>query len=1153
MKQCLFEQHLVIFTADLRLGETKPVAAPGNSLASEQPLSPKHPVTKPTMGVFRNVAGNKRTIDGRFKAHSPSHGSAAAQSPLQKLLPTLRSRPQPTVNANVPVTSTETPRNSFPQEFLPPTPHTSTSTPKDGDDLTTRLIKAMDAAGPSSGTPYIIEEKELLMHLKEDRELRWEDIEKYFPHRKSWASMQSQYSGRLKGRYVPKYRGTQTLAPHSELQSSNIRKRSLRVQDKRALESESSFKDEDLEMMDRAETHHEFFEPTMNAIRPLRHHRPRHEGISTLGEVQPAISSIQLRHLDSKPRTKIRPPLRYTSSPGLLTDELDRSRAALSSMTQKLARSPAIQNRQNRNTHTRKRQSLHVYRPYLDKPERDFLEHSGDKDIWTVDPNVFMQWNSEILHVDFTEDEANILEASLRSLRPRDRFPASPKRASSPTKRIREMLAFANNQEIDHLAFRAVSHGDFINRTVDSITSFIRDVINGHVASKTVIQRLNSRDTSRSSLDSLLRDRELGTGTRRATKSAVPQVMAQMYDTLGPTLSFNGTSSDINCVTWSPNGEHFAIGSAALTDLSSMQYNRQNNLLLGRINDSVLWELPDHAIKRDAHFGVNATHAMQASQDPYLFTTVSAIEFAESNIMLSAGYDSCVRLWEVNTEDSPSLAYRVPCQRPVDLLSVTRLGLFATAKKSSGDAIRVWKYDIDASGEIENCKKYARLESQQAVDGIRYQIEPSCLRWNPLTTSPQFLLGGFSARDDEQRHGETCLWDLQAERLVGLSINKRNVFDAVWSPSIFGRFAVGCGADGMVNRGTKSVIRIYDSRWIPASARLITNTWRTFEMECPASDMNDVVFNRRDDFLLSSGCTNGKVYVWDLRSPNQCLHQFEHGEPLVELDASRPREAADTGVRFLSWDGAGRLLYSGSSDGVVAAWNPYLAPEDALHRHVIQLNTGVMAGSFSPDFSNLLLGDVQGCATMLSVGNEDKTLRDCDEFKFIDAVEKKQEMHENFTNMDGTQGPENVQQPVIDMKDVIQIPTNPGLIANDDGVYDSGASKSRIPRQGTEAPMQCLRCESELISANPVLDDDVRLNEVLVCLNCRQAWRVNALGYQTEDLIELGEPPVPAVSTPEPTKEVRKTRLAPVRVPEHIHNMWEIEKGLKRQLRIAQS
>jgi hypothetical protein len=79
-------------------------------------------------------------------------------------------------------------------------------------------------------------------------------------------------------------------------------------------------------------------------------------------------------------------------------------------------------------------------------------------------------------------------------------------------------------------------------------------------------------------------------------------------------------------------------------------------------------------------------------------------------------------------------------------------------------------------------------------------------------------------------------------------------------------------------------------------------------------------------------------------------------------------EETDSGVKFAAWGRTCDRFYTGSSDGVVKAWNIRAPPGQAFIRDVISLSGGVSTGKFSPDFSNLILGDSTGKVHLLSFG-----------------------------------------------------------------------------------------------------------------------------------------------------------------------------------------
>jgi len=348
------------------------------------------------------------------------------------------------------------------------------------------------------------------------------------------------------------------------------------------------------------------------------------------------------------------------------------------------------------------------------------------------------------------------------------------------------------------------------------------------------------------------------------------------------------------------------------------------------------------------------------------------------------------------------------------------------------------------------------------------------------------------------------------------------------------------------------------------------NSGYTYELECPAFDMNDVLFNPFDDNLVSVGCTDGVTYVWDLRNPDDILHRLSHGEALIELDESYEREKMDTGVRFVSWGQTGRHLFTGSSDGAVSSWNPYLSPEDVHIEDVAQLKSGVMSGAFSPDFSNLLLGEVNGTVSVLSVGSENS-----EDFIFERAdpgsrTNKKNEVsgiEEGATLIEsgkislrpfGDLGKQAVQgrkyhltgyndraADASDLREAAKImqenfrPSRspckldhhfPLITEEEQG--DNGASRARIPESVRYAPrsdkpapiLECFRCQKAL----QTVEVDAAVEEVL-CHGCDLAWRVDILGFTAKTRRQLD-----GVFLPDPTDENEQ-----VTVERYYNSLWQ--------------
>ncbi|EKG21040.1 hypothetical protein MPH_01669 [Macrophomina phaseolina MS6] len=447
-----------------------------------------------------------------------------------------------------------------------------------------------------------------------------------------------------------------------------------------------------------------------------------------------------------------------------------------------------------------------------------------------------------------------------------------------------------------------------------------------------------------------------------------------------------GTSGDVNTVAWSPNGTHFAAGSACLVDSNSMQYNRRNNLLFGDVSCRSLYELADHYTKRRMpESGVNSNRSMHVTQDSRLFQTVSMVAFSsDGSLMFSAGYDKKVRIYDITGNRVPegsdvTLRHRAK----VDLLSVSAQDLIATGcQRSKQNSIKV----INSLEAVQRCHDedfnpvVHNFSSRKAAERPENGIFPSALRFDPTGL---YLLAGFASTSKEElTSGETCLWDIQTGERLAIAPETRNVFDVAWNPWCQTRplFAVGCVAGANVNRGVRSIVKMYDVR-APLKYGL------TMELDCPALDMNDILYCPFDENLIVAGCTNGKTYVWDLRRPHpeDYLCSLVHGYPLMELgeDDEASRERLDTGVRFCSWGHDRRHFYTGSSDGVVKVWDPYRALEDVFVKDVVQLNSGVMSGAFSPDYTSLLLGEVNGTVNVLEVGQCDRSIKDMDHFKLL--------------------------------------------------------------------------------------------------------------------------------------------------------------------------
>ncbi|KAK8151915.1 hypothetical protein BC567DRAFT_213377 [Phyllosticta citribraziliensis] len=626
-------------------------------------------------------------------------------------------------------------------------------------------------------------------------------------------------------------------------------------------------------------------------------------------------------------------------------------------------------NIQPKKTKPEVRKTYRNKKPYLTSFERQSLHSVLNEGTW--DEEGLKDWHGVSVHIGLNPQELLKLEEVIVDVLRESEADLAQLQARG---RIEALMKDTEEADVFEIAAIASQRKAFQDRTKESIEAALRDAQDGCLLNtKTTLSE--SRPTA-PSITSIVRQREL----RRNLNVPTTTMTTMILDTIGPSMSFTGTSNDVNTVAWAPDGVHFAAGSACHVDSDSMQYNRPNNLLFGSIHERTLLELPEHHTLRERPAsGPNSSNTMHVTQDRRLFQTVAALCFSPNGkSMYSAGYDGMLRMWDIK-ESGARQRLKMFRNAKIDLLTMSKNGLLATgAQRTTTNAITI--FDPNQSGDLERWS-ISGFNSRRAAQRPENMIYPSTIRFDPH--AGKYLLAGFASTSREELTcGESCLWDLQSGTQLHLFPETRNVFDVAWNPSRSSQldFAVGCVAGSNVNRGVRSVVKMYDIRSREKCGMSI-------ELDCPALDMNDVMWCPHDENLIVAGCTNGKTYVWDVRRahPEIPLYSLEHDQPLMELADPESRERLDTGIRFCSWGHSKNRFYTGSSDGVVKSWDLYRAREDALVRNVVQLNSGVMCGSFSPDFTSLLLGEVNGTINVLEVGKEDRSIRDMDSFNLKPA------------------------------------------------------------------------------------------------------------------------------------------------------------------------
>ena len=465
---------------------------------------------------------------------------------------------------------------------------------------------------------------------------------------------------------------------------------------------------------------------------------------------------------------------------------------------------------------------------------------------------------------------------------------------------------------------------------------------------------------------SILRHRELGgcpgLNSRNLQKKLRQNVLERG---LSKWKAWAGASKDIITAAWSPGGTNFAVGASTDLDALNLRYNRNNNLLWGDTEQVELTELPDHHLPRCTFPNIDsneeAGHA-SAILDPHVFTTVSTICFNESGSQMYTGsYDRSVKIWDAaKGKKRPKCVATINHTARVELLSermTPHSCILATAQRDIDHPVSVVEIKADDPG----CAQFtAKLTSERAQ---KMGLLPTALRWGTVPSwTDHILLAGFAENrneeGDRERQGDLVLWDaLKLEPMLRLVPAAQCVFDLAWHPRLPLFAAATTPGSLLSSKRTKSVIRT----WTPYDSGS-----RIMEFECPALDINEILFNPLDHNYICAACTNGSAYMWDVRRPDETVQILQHGQGIEEIDEHRPREEQDTGMRFISWSEDGSQLYTGSSDGTVKHWNPFVAQEDCLIQDLAVFDSGVMCGTFSPDYSTLLIGLCKGAVQLLS-------------------------------------------------------------------------------------------------------------------------------------------------------------------------------------------
>ncbi|KAF2755163.1 hypothetical protein EJ05DRAFT_124494 [Pseudovirgaria hyperparasitica] len=830
-----------------------------------------------------------------------------------------------------------------------------------------------------------------IVYLKEVKGFRWSEIQKYFPFR-TFGTLQSKYCKELK------YKSAELLKTISE--GPQVENYVNETRDRRPKRTKEQLPTDKETEIDSYETLRQTEMPQASIARPKRLRQieapvvvdamqadaPDWSGEEIDIDIIDSIPVHTHRRMDLNPTNHVRskchdqdcdcdancdydPDLTLVSVPGMRMSKCGKF-GYLPTRTNDLPDPTVVTG------HHTEAVVQTVYRPYLPHDERQVVRRSRKR-------SAESPWSSDTLHEDFYDDELKALENGVAEL-----CSYSGNLKTARILRLSRSLRGVADDVICSLVHKVKKDPSLRSRTTRSIECCLRDLRDNLYNYSPTVERLSiiqKPAVTINRLRSFVRQRELGHVGRRnimpPTSVLTKGVRNLAVDTLSVTTSFTGLGSDVNVVAWDPEGTYFAAGAVCTSDPSSMQYNRPLNLLLGSMEHKTLRELPDHhTLRQRTEQGANSTHAMYASQDPRLFSTISGLDFsANGKWMYSSGYDKKFRIWDVHAKDAHPCQLIMEAKERIDLIARhPRENLVATGSHRTAKSIKVIQHTDQPSSE--SLVKYS-FASPRAIEKPKMDLRPSSLKFESLYGD--LLLAGFASHaedEDGTTGGQICVWDVISGSAVKVIANVRDTLDCSWSPRRYGRFAVGHKKGSSANRATRSEVRIYDFNQAAASF-----SWSHELENSYAKDINDVVFCPYDDNYIASGCTDGTVYVWDIRRPDSILYRMKHDKPLLERSADQPREDVDEGVRFLSWGPTRERLYSGASDGVVRVWDITQPVEQVFVKKAVTMKSGIMCGAFTADKDKLLLGEVNGTITVLEALKEDYTQDDIGTFGIINA------------------------------------------------------------------------------------------------------------------------------------------------------------------------
>lgn len=628
-----------------------------------------------------------------------------------------------------------------------------------------------------------------------------------------------------------------------------------------------------------------------------------------------------------------------------------------------------------------------ISRPYLSARDRSDLERGLVSKVFLTDNEKQLLCDT-VIHVDFAPEEmaymadviAKVLGIRRKQETLRDEITRMMKGQRNYISKIVGAIGFSENRRTLPLALRLIKR-----RGKAAVTSFLQDATNGTISATPKVTECHTRRPraalrpSEASINSLLLQREIfgrsrTSGSQREFKT---ELASFVEDTIVPHRQWMDCSGDVTALAWNSEGTSFVCGATAHSDLHNQQYNKPGNLTFGSTHSKSMQARHDHRIPRPiVTKGGKSLEAMREIQDRWLYSSVvSAAHSSENDMFFTSSFDKTVKVWGKGLDDTQSDLFGTWAHRGNVNFVVTseNHGLVATACDIVRDAIRV--YDIDNT-DVSSSRyvTYSGLKANEQVDGDdkTWAYFPATIAWAKCPLVAHLLLVGYSPRstganesdipEDRCNLGELCLWDVSTKKRIDVWPRSQNVFEVVWHPTQPVFFAA-TAPSGKFEPWVRTQIRVYALNKNGAFSQ-------TSALDCCALDINEITVmpTSRISCFVTASCTDGNVYVWDTALGDRPVHVLAHGASIDDRHSiDLPNELSDSGVRFAAWGASAGRFYTGSSDGVVKAWDVRRPRGQAFIRDVVRLSGGVSSGAFSPEMTHMLIGDATGKVHLLNI------------------------------------------------------------------------------------------------------------------------------------------------------------------------------------------